>query len=175
MPIKVRCSCGKVYNVADKLAGKKFKCKGCDKVWAIRRPAPRAKVSTADSGGDDGFLEMDLDSEFAQMAEIERPAPSESEYPESQFADPRERRDPRVANMSLTDDQLAATLIPGPTRGERTGKFILGLTGVAVGIGAVILGITLWSQQGIRIRGLIVLGIFLFVGGAKALTGNDLV
>lgn len=173
MPIQVRCSCGKTYNVADRLAGKKFKCQGCDKALAIRRPAPQAKVSTADTGGEDGFLEMDLDSEFSQMAEIERPAAPEPEYLQSQFADPRERRDPRVANMSLTDDQLAATLIPGPTRAERTGKFFLGLTGVAVGIGAVIVGMTLWAQQGIRIRGLVVLGIFLLIGGAKALAGED--
>ena len=39
MPIKVQCnSCGKVYQIADALAGKKVKCKNCGAVFPIPNP-----------------------------------------------------------------------------------------------------------------------------------------
>jgi len=41
MPIRVRCTdCGAEYNLADRLAGKKIRCKKCESVLAV--PAPEA-------------------------------------------------------------------------------------------------------------------------------------
>ncbi len=171
MPIKVRCSCGKTYNIADKLAGKKFRCKSCDKILSIARPAPRAKAKTANGDDDSGFLDMDLDAEFSQMAAVEQPRMEETEE-ESPFLDPRTRRDPRVADLNKTDAEPAAKYVPQPSTAERTGKALLALTGIVLGVGLLV-GMGMLWKQGVRWRGLGGLGIILIIGGVRMLADGD--
>jgi hypothetical protein len=45
MPIRLKCSCGKVLSVKDELAGKGVKCPGCQKV--IRVPVPGGAPATS--------------------------------------------------------------------------------------------------------------------------------
>ena len=173
MTISVPCSCGKSYKVADKLAGKKFKCKACDTVLAIRRPAARAKAKKAKTDEDSDFLDMDLDSEFSQMAAVERPRSDSYEEEESPFLDARTRREPRVADLNKTDAELADKYIPQPSGVEKTAKVVLALAGIVLGIGMVIGTWFLWSKQGIRWRGLGAIGIFFIIGGVRMLVDGD--
>ncbi len=136
MPITVRCSCGKSYQVADKLAGKKFRCKSCESVLAVKRPVARTKVNADRGDPDSGFMDVDLDAEFAQMTEVARQAP-ESRYPESQFAHPSERFGLKEAGLDRPDESRNQPLIPEMPLVEKIVAKLLPLLGVCLGLGMI--------------------------------------
>ncbi|QDT47204.1 hypothetical protein Pan258_12350 [Symmachiella dynata] len=161
MTISVPCSCGKSYKVADKLAGKKFKCKACDKVLAIPRPAARKKAKTAKTDEDSDFLDMDLDSEFSRMAAVERPRSNDDD----DEWDVTQQRDYRFANG---DPNSAEPLQRSYQQGmgvEQTAAIVLGVLAICIGIGLIGSGIYLRVNHGWRIRGFIGLGITSLVSG----------
>lgn len=162
MPIKVRCSCGKSYNVADKLAGKKFKCKGCDNVLAVRRPAPRAKAKAAGDDADSGFLDMDLDSEFSRMASVQRP---QTAAVEDEPYDITQERDYRYVGEAGSDEELRAKYQPHSAGVERSAALVLGILGIVIGVGLIAATIVIRVKFGWRIRGLAWLGGASLVGG----------
>jgi len=166
MTISVPCSCGKSYKVADKLAGKKFKCKACDKVLAIRRPAARAKAKTAKTDEDSDFLDMDLDSEFSQMAAVERPAYDEEDDDEWDMAQERDYRFPNGDPSNATSMPHSQQYGDGV---ERTAAIVFGVAGILIGVGLIGGGIYLRVNHGWRIRGFIGLGIISFFSGVGAL------
>ena len=52
MPIEVACSCGKQYRLKEEMAGKKFRCKGCEKILTAQSvsaaaPAPAKTAKPA--------------------------------------------------------------------------------------------------------------------------------
>jgi len=137
MPINVRCSCGKGYKVAEKLAGKKIRCQVCENVLTIRRPAAVATKQPAGSNGSDsGFLDMDLDSEFSQMRTVEHRREEESQ--ESRFMDPRERTGLKEAGLDKPAPKQAEIYIPSvPLLEKGIEKMIPAL---GLGLGLAILG-----------------------------------
>ncbi|NOZ20904.1 MAG: tetratricopeptide repeat protein [Planctomycetes bacterium] len=44
MPIRIECSCGKVLNVPDTMAGQKGKCPGCGAMLTVPKPGEQAMV-----------------------------------------------------------------------------------------------------------------------------------
>ena len=44
MPIRIECSCGKVLNVPDNMAGQKGKCPGCGALLTVPKPGEETKV-----------------------------------------------------------------------------------------------------------------------------------
>ncbi|QDT47202.1 hypothetical protein Pan258_12330 [Symmachiella dynata] len=133
MSITVRCPCGKAYKVADKLAGKKIKCKVCEKVLAIPRPVAKTKRDGISSDDDSGFLDVDLDAEYSQMAAVKRARPKQSES-ESQFADPFERRGLAAAGLDVSQNKEPRFFIPSMPRVEKVVSKLIPLMGVALGL-----------------------------------------
>ena len=133
MSITVRCPCGKAYKVADKLVGKKIKCKSCEKVLAIAQPLAKTKLEGASSDDDSGFLDVDLDAEYSQMAAVKRARPQQEE-PESQFADPFERRGLAAAGLDVSQNKEPRFYIPSMPRVEKVISKLLPLMGVALGL-----------------------------------------
>lgn len=133
MSITVRCPCGKAYKVADKLAGKKIKCKSCEKVLAIAQPLANTKLEGISSDDDSGFLDVDLDAEYSQMTAVKRARPKQSES-ESQFADPFERRGLAAAGLDVSQNKEPRFYIPSMPRVEKVISKLLPSMGVALGL-----------------------------------------
>ncbi|TWU11847.1 hypothetical protein CA54_06590 [Symmachiella macrocystis] len=133
MSITVRCPCGKAYKVADKLAGKKIKCKSCDKVLAIAQPRAKTKREVASSDDDSGFLDVDLDAEYSQMTAVKRARPRQDES-ESQFADPFERRGLAAAGLDVSQNKEPRFFIPSMPRVEKVVSKLIPLMGVVLGL-----------------------------------------
>lgn len=114
MPIQVPCACGKRYNVADKLAGKRFKCKSCDEVLTV----PAAIVEDDEFA----FMDADLDDEFAQGTPL-APAP------------PRRRRAAKTATKPQVQHREPSNWTFG-----RVGKKIFGVLAILIA-SIIVLGI----------------------------------
>lgn len=100
MPIRVKCSCGKVLNVKDELAGKKGKCPGCGNAIPIPQPKPAAaparKKHYEDDDDDEDGSPYDLN------AKDKGPTPEEIEEEER-------KRKKRIAREEAAKEEREQT------------------------------------------------------------------
>lgn len=172
MPISVACGdCGKRYSIKDELAGKKFRCKGCEAI---------VEVPSADEP-DDEYEDADGDAEDYDDAPPRRRKSVRASRP---------RRRPRGESMPVSailatccqcvlfgmcSLGLLAKLINSPDgmAANETGNILGMLLRVAIA-GAVLMGMLkrsenarLWSR---RLSGIgIVFGVIIMAGCAVAL------
>ncbi|WP_417851343.1 hypothetical protein [Thalassoglobus sp.] len=68
MPIAFKCSCGKVYKVPDDAAGKKFKCKACEKPLQVPAPGARKAKKKVPAEHDPFSMDFGLEDDAAPAA-----------------------------------------------------------------------------------------------------------
>ena len=145
MAIKVRCACGKIHNVVDKLAGKKMRCKNCDNILEVKRPLPGGGCRTSSS----------------------------RLVSESEFADPFERRGLKAAGLDRSSPKANRVYIPSIPILERAVEKMLPLLGVMIGVGMMATTYVLWTQYRIVWPWLGAMGIVVSIVFLNRLTGDD--
>src|SRR5262245_16051758 len=149
MPIRMSCDCGRLYQVADKHAGKRIKCPSCGAPHSVPEPE------------DPGFEVIEDDAEVVEAGlEIVESGPADAAPPEAgggpKGADKKKRRKKRPpespvaqalmaqARHQLRQDEMRAQAAGGREDPNDRGWTMFGVhitAGVCAGVGMLFTGL----------------------------------